>query len=336
MKRLLFFLISIITLQSFAQTEKVNWMSMNEALEANKKNPKKIIVDMYTDWCGWCKRMDATTFSNPNIAQYINQYYYAVKLNAEGNDSIYWNGKVYKNTMYGQSRKSTHSIAYELAKGRLSYPTLVFLDDSSKLIAPIPGYRSPADIQPVLIYFAENLHTYVDLQGFMNDFNITFTDSLHEKGSEIKWVDLQTAIDNKGKADKKILLYLYSDWCTTCKVMDETTFDRKPIYDQVNSTFIPVRFNVTDSTVIKLDNYEFKRQSKEHPYHDFPVSILNGDMKMPVTLILSNDFKIITKLPSYYPEKGYAPILEYFGKDIYETQKWDAFMSEYRKRDSSN
>ena len=67
--------------------EKVQWMSFEEAVAKNKLEPKKIFVDVYTDWCGWCKKMDAGTFNNPVVAKYLNEKYYNVKLDAEGQGS---------------------------------------------------------------------------------------------------------------------------------------------------------------------------------------------------------------------------------------------------------
>ena len=86
MKTAITFLAIIISFGLNAQ--KVNWMSWDEAVEANKQNPKLIFVDVYTDWCGWCKKMDASTFGNPVIAKYMSENYYAVKFNAEGKDTI--------------------------------------------------------------------------------------------------------------------------------------------------------------------------------------------------------------------------------------------------------
>ena len=51
----------------------VKWYSLEEAVALQKKKPKKIFIDMYTDWCGWCKRMDATTFTDPAVSAYLNE-----------------------------------------------------------------------------------------------------------------------------------------------------------------------------------------------------------------------------------------------------------------------
>jgi len=41
----------------------VNWMTFEEAEIKYQEEKRKIFVDVYTDWCGWCKKMDANTFN---------------------------------------------------------------------------------------------------------------------------------------------------------------------------------------------------------------------------------------------------------------------------------
>ena len=60
--------------------------------------PKKVFIDLYTSWCGWCKRMDATTFKQRAIVEYMNQKYYAVKFDAETRDTINFNGHSFINS----------------------------------------------------------------------------------------------------------------------------------------------------------------------------------------------------------------------------------------------
>ena len=101
MFKVLFTLVLIVTASaSFAQKHKgpINWLSLQEADSLYQINPRPMFIDVYTDWCGWCKRMDATTFQDQNIANYLNANFYAVKLDAETKDSINFKGKQYTNT----------------------------------------------------------------------------------------------------------------------------------------------------------------------------------------------------------------------------------------------
>ena len=89
---------------SIAQETKINWIEIDRAFEVNEKTPRKIFIDVYTDWCGWCKKMDENTFTNPVIASYLTQKFHAVKFNAEGSKDITYKGKVYKNKGQGQGQ----------------------------------------------------------------------------------------------------------------------------------------------------------------------------------------------------------------------------------------
>src|SRR5690606_31206392 len=82
------------------QAQEIKWMSMDEALAAQKKKPKPIFMDVYTDWCGPCKMLDKQTFHDKAVVDYINENYYAVKFNAEGTGDITYKGKKYSNPNY--------------------------------------------------------------------------------------------------------------------------------------------------------------------------------------------------------------------------------------------
>lgn len=135
---------------------KVNWMSLEEALEKSKTEKRKIFVDVYTDWCGWCKRMTDSTFTDPFVAQYINDHYYPVKFNAEQQQDIVFKDKTYRFKRNGA--RGTHELAIEWLNNRLSYPTVVFLDENFGVIQPIPGFLDPAKMEAILNYFGTNSH----------------------------------------------------------------------------------------------------------------------------------------------------------------------------------
>jgi hypothetical protein len=56
---------------------------LEEAIAKNKVEKKKIFIDLYTDWCGWCKKMDASTFLEPKLVEYMNKNYHCIKFNTE-------------------------------------------------------------------------------------------------------------------------------------------------------------------------------------------------------------------------------------------------------------
>jgi thioredoxin-related protein len=132
----------------------IKWVTLEEAAALSKKEPRKIFIDVYTDWCGWCKKMDQSTFTDPAVADYVNKKYYAVKLNAEGRDPITINGKTYQ---YNAQMRA-HEAALALLSGKMSYPSTVYLDEKMAILSPVPGYLEAPMLKNILTYFGENHH----------------------------------------------------------------------------------------------------------------------------------------------------------------------------------
>ncbi|MFP5471896.1 MAG: thioredoxin family protein [Bacteroidia bacterium] len=154
---LIFLLLATI---SYSQ-EKIEWLTWDEAVKRSETDsvPKKIFIDLYTDWCGWCKRMDQVTFANPEVAAYMNQHFYNVKFDAEQKDSIVYEGNVFKNSNpTAKKREGVHLLAYSLMDGELSYPTYVVLDENRARITYIKGFKTVPDFMATITFFATNQH----------------------------------------------------------------------------------------------------------------------------------------------------------------------------------
>lgn len=150
-----FFALSFIrTPRPAAEEGGIKWMTWKEVQEAQRKQPRKIFVDTYTGWCGWCKRMDATTFTNPEIIKYVNANFYAVKFDAETQEVIHFNGKDYK--YVPQGARGYNELAAEILNGQMSYPTSVYFDEALKELFPVPGYQDPKMFETVLNFVASN------------------------------------------------------------------------------------------------------------------------------------------------------------------------------------
>lgn len=133
----------------------IHWMSFDQAVKLNKAHPRKIFIDVFTKWCTWCKRMDYTTYQDPAIINYINKYFYAVRLDAETTDTFHFNNHVFVNASPNE-RGSVNELAYSLLNGKMEYPTTVYLDENINRISLAPGYLGASDLQTILSYFAEN------------------------------------------------------------------------------------------------------------------------------------------------------------------------------------
>ena len=170
MKKLVILVMMIWAGEVWAQDHKeIQWLSFEEAVELNKKEPRKILVDIYTHWCGWCKRMDKDTYENPEVIEYINSHFYPVKLNAEMRDTVQFNGVTFVNS--GQGRKPAHQLAISLLNGKMSYPNTVFLDENFQLLTRAPGYLSPQRLMPILHYFGDNNYLEMKFPEFQAKYN---------------------------------------------------------------------------------------------------------------------------------------------------------------------
>jgi thioredoxin-related protein len=158
-----------------AQQAEIKWMTIEEVEVAQKKQPRKVIMDVYTSWCGPCKMMMQNTFSNADVINYINKNYYAVKFDAEGPKPVKFKGNTYSNPDYDpnrQGRNGTHQFSRYM--GVSAYPTIIYLDENLDVITPIPGYKGPQDIEIFLKFFAENKYKTVTTQEQWNDYQANF------------------------------------------------------------------------------------------------------------------------------------------------------------------
>ncbi|MFN4144856.1 MAG: thioredoxin family protein [Runella sp.] len=120
---------------------KIQWVSLQEAYKLNQKQPRKVFVDMYTDWCGWCKVMDKNTFKNEEVISLANKKFYAVKYNPEKDADVLFGNVSFRGMMNGKVT---------------GYPTTVLLDEKMNLIQPIAGYLEPRVFHQILAYFGDN------------------------------------------------------------------------------------------------------------------------------------------------------------------------------------
>ena len=171
MQKVIAVFVGALTLAAFVsfkdpKKERINWLSLAEMQAAYKQNPKPILLDLYTDWCGWCKVMDKETYNNEKVATYINEKYYAVKFNAESKDSVEWIGKKYG---YNVANRA-NDLAVYLMFGQMSYPTTIFLSELGARPAPLAGYLKPQQLESPLKFFGDGAYKTKNFPDFMKTF----------------------------------------------------------------------------------------------------------------------------------------------------------------------
>lgn len=176
MKKTIITMLFALVVGVYGIAQEINWVSLEEAIALQKKNPKKIIMDAYTVWCGPCKMLDRNTFQNNDVVNYINDYFYAVKFNAEGNETVTYQGKTFDNPNYDPEKASRRNSPHRLASYLKvsAYPTLVFFDEEGGFITPIVGYQTPQQLELYLKLFKDDHHKNMKSQEDFNDFYKAF------------------------------------------------------------------------------------------------------------------------------------------------------------------
>lgn len=158
-----------------AKQATINWMSWEEAKERSKAEKRKILLNVYTEWCGWCKRMDQQTYSKPEVAQYINANFYPVRFDAEQKNELEYQGKTYEFTSNG--KRGYHELAAELLRGRMSFPSVVFMDEKFELIQSIVGFKQPEAFAQIIAYFGEDFYKKTPWSTFQKKYKPQLIDT---------------------------------------------------------------------------------------------------------------------------------------------------------------
>ncbi len=182
MKKIILGLIAVFALSWTAMAQEINWVTLEEALELQKKEPKKIFMDVYTNWCGPCKMLDKNTFQNADVAAFVNEHYYAVKFNAEGNDEVTYKDQIFKNPNYDPAKSNRRNSAHEFSRFLRvqAYPTMVFFDEEGGFISPISGYLKPQKLELYLKLFQSDKHKEMTSQEQFNEYYKSFNPTFKE------------------------------------------------------------------------------------------------------------------------------------------------------------
>lgn len=163
---ILFFFVLCSSKVTPIRHEKLEWLNMNELNEKEKLQSKPVILDLYTNWCYWCKVMDKKTYSNSKVISYINEHFYAVKFDAESKEKVQWANREYN---FNETYKVNDFTMY-VTSDQPGFPsTVIFADDQSQPVS-LQGFLEPKELEPILKYFGEGANK---TQSF-NDFNSTF------------------------------------------------------------------------------------------------------------------------------------------------------------------
>ncbi|WP_179343722.1 thioredoxin family protein [Winogradskyella ursingii] len=179
MKKITISLLFVIVFTTTAIAQEINWVTLEEAVALQKKEPKKIMMDVYTNWCGPCKMLDKNTFQNPDVVNYINTNYYAVKFNAEGNSKVTYKDKTFSNPNYDPAKANRRNSPHDFTRYLKvrAYPTMAFFDEEANFITPISGYLKPQQLELYLRLFKTDKYKEMKTQEQFNEYFKAFKPS---------------------------------------------------------------------------------------------------------------------------------------------------------------
>jgi len=164
-------LVCLLTMTSWISaqdTDEITWYTLEEAVELSEKEPKKIFIDVITVWCGWCKKMEREVFSQDDIIKLLNEDYYAVRLDAQQKEDIEFEGETFEYQIYGQ--KGFNRFAVELLRGKMGFPSLVFLDEEFKIIQSLEGYQQTDRLELILSYFSADDYKRIHWSAYVKTY----------------------------------------------------------------------------------------------------------------------------------------------------------------------
>lgn len=155
-----FTILSLLFLSSLLFSQ-VNWMTLEQAIAAQTSVPKKIMINFYAESCSICKVMEADTYNHPVISKFLNENYYSVKFNSEGNQSFDFMKRNFANSSsIGKDKKSYHDFAKFM--NVTTVPSTVFLDEKGNPVTVLQGALTAKELEPYLQFIAKDDYKKVE------------------------------------------------------------------------------------------------------------------------------------------------------------------------------
>lgn len=158
----------------------VHWMTMDQAVELQKKAPKKILIDFYADWCEPCKLMEKQTYNHPEIAKIINESFYAVKFESDGNETVNFMGHKFTNPDYKGKQVKSNLHQFSRYMNINMIPTMVFLDEKTDPITSLSGYLKAREVEPYFTMIATNDYKEIKSRKEWESFQKKFRSKIRE------------------------------------------------------------------------------------------------------------------------------------------------------------
>ncbi len=326
---LLFSVIFNLNAQNF--NDSIKWLSFDNVRTAFEKNQKPIMIFLYDKNSDSSRIMSQTTFSNPEVANYINALFYPLRLDVYSKEAkTFFDGVKYENK---PENGAVHDLALMLTGGNDTLPALVMFNRKAQG-RTIYGFKNRDEIFRILIYYAENIDEKTSFEDWLTYHRRAFPPGQEQIITRliVKWLLPKEMLEKQSQKPKKILLNFY-DWRkVSCTVLRTKVFNDKRIANYINEHFYPISIDVFSKDTITLMGRTYINEGAKHGYHQLPIAALGGYMKFPAFIIIDENNKVREKFQNFYTVEELKPILEFYGEDAYLKETWNDFFKKYNKK----
>ena len=142
-------------------SQTVKWYGFNDGMELSRQQNKKVLIDVYTDWCGWCKKMEKEVYTDSRVSSALASDFVAIRLNAESKNTLTFNGE------------QIDEATFARAMGVNAYPTTIFLEPGAKPITKVEGYLEPQEFGTMLAFIGKDYYKTTTYEAFKSSGRAT-------------------------------------------------------------------------------------------------------------------------------------------------------------------
>jgi thioredoxin-related protein len=327
----LIYYLCISSFQAASQSQKdsIQWITIEEAGTKFIEVQKPILLYIYQNNCDSCRIQESTTFSNPEVANYLNILFYNVKINAETKDSIkFFDGTWIKNT--GQYGK-VHDFVFQMTGMTDSFPALVLFSRRAAGRA-FSGYKDRDEIFRILIYYSEDVDLATSFENWHKYHTLGYPPGQSQIMTrlKVKWKTLDEALELNKTAPRKILLNFYNYNKISCTLLRTQTFNQQQIADYLNQKYYAVNVDAFTQDTLTIKGITYINENQSYKYHQLPIAALEGKMLFPAFIILDEEGNVLQKIQQYMIPEDVEPILKFFGENAYKTENFNNFKKNFK------
>ncbi len=310
---------------ALAQSDSVKWQTFDRVRKEFYSKQKPILIYLYEQGDDSCRMMEQKTFSNSEVARYINVLFYPIKLNATTHDTItFFNGDKFIH----QPGKKYHDLIYTFLKDSIHFPALVVFDKFANGRV-FYGFKDRDHIFPILVYYAEEVYLSTKYEDWLPLYYKTYPPGVPQVISRlyIHWVSPSDLDKKMSIKPKKIFIDVYDRYKVSATIMRLQAYNNPVIANYLNTHFYPVTVEARSKDTIVFNGQTYT-PSNIYPYHNLAIKLLGGKMWFPSFLVLDTNYRILDLERAFLTPGDFYKIITYFGDDWYKKMTFEQYLKQ--------